>query len=211
MQPRNNRLNPPLLALGLFLIFNAPIVLALVGEIDFGDGVDLSDDNGIYVTVLARYSGRDLAQVQQVYDLCPDKDDLPVILDLAAATGKSPGFILALRGQKVSWWEISVGLEVDANDWFLPVTQTPRPPYAIVYDNWKAAGEGGRTLWLSDDDCRNLAAARFLHRYFQVTVARAMEMRVGGAKLEKVAADEVRRRQGSDRFKARKVADGSSS
>lgn len=198
---QRNILFLPLFA--LFLMALATSVPAFILDLDLDGDIDLSNDAGIYVTVLAHFFGQDPQQAQQWYSLCPDKDDLTVLLYLAKSTGRTPAYFLVLRDQNLSWWEISQGMNVNPNDWFTPTRNNPPPPFAEPYRNWKASSEEGETFDLSDADCRNLVAARFLTEYFEVTIARAIEMRMTGRKMEKICADEVRRQQDHEKSVAR--------
>lgn len=197
--------------MGLLVCVLATSVAAIIGDFDLGGEIDLADESGIYVTVISRYFGHDCQQVRQWSDLCPDTDDLAVIMFISETTGKSPAYLLALRGQDLSWWEISQGMNVNPNDWFTPVRVAPRPPYDKVYRNWVAASESDNALVLSDADCRNLVAAKFLHRIFAVSIARAMEMRATGKKLKNLCADEVRRRQDNSKRNKKELAGNSAS
>lgn len=201
-----------LLALcSLLFLSVAYSVSGLMNEIDLGGEIDLSDETAIYVTLLSRYSGHESQQVKQWYERCPETDDLAVILFLSRNTGKSPAYFLALRGQDLGWWEISVGLNVNPNDWFIPVNSGLSPPYDRPYGKWADAGRNGGSLELSDNECRDMAAVRFLQRTFEVSVGRAMEMRAAGGSLQETSAREVRRRQAAGKSVTRNIASGSSS
>ena len=197
--------------MGLLVFVLSTSVSAIIGDFDLGGEIDLADETGIYVTVMSRYFGHDCQQVRQWSDLCHNTDDLAVIMFLSETTGKSPAYLLALRGQDLSWWEISQGMNVNPNDWFTPIRMTPRPPYEKVYRNWLAAGESDKALVLSDVDCPNLVAARFLHKIFEVSIARAMEMRATGKELKDLCAEEVRRRQGNSQGNNKELAGNSAS
>lgn len=201
-----------LLALGCLLFLSVAFsVSGLMNEIDLGGEIDLSDEPGIYVTLMSRYSGYECQQVKQWYESCPDTDDLAVTLFLSRTTGKSPAYILALREQDLGWWEISLGLNVNPNDWFIPFKSGLRQPYDKPYGKWAAAGQNGGSLELSDAECRDMVALRFLHRTFEVSVDRAMEMRATGGSLQKISAGEVRRRQATGKTGTKNIASGSAS
>ena len=184
---------------------------ALMNEIDLGGDIDLSDESGVYVTVMSRYFRMDSQQVKLWYESCLESDDLAVTLFLSQNTGKSPAYVIALRNQGLGWWDISEGMGVNPNDWFLPAEFTLRPPYSAPYWKWSSAGESGSRFELSDADCRNLIGARFLHQYFEVTLGRAMEMRANGANLERLSTEEFLRKQKNTKSTRKEVASGSTS
>jgi hypothetical protein len=163
-------------------------------DVDFGADVKLWDDEDIYFSVAARYFDRDPGHVRKWNRDCLESDDLAVALFLARHSGRSPSFVLTLRREGASWWDIGVGLGVDVDVWFLPVEQDPGPPYGRAYGHWKNGKKAKKRWTLTDEDCRHLVAVRLLHEYYGVSVEAAMEWRAGGKELKHLTAGEYRNR-----------------
>lgn len=174
-------------------------------EANLGDQVDATDNTQVFIAVLARYFEQEPDQVSRCLDLCGHPDDLAVILFLATGTGRSPEYLLTLRNLDLGWWDISQGMNVTANDWFIPIKWTPRPPYYDIYRAWDKSVTSLVPLVMKDEDCSNLVAARILFEYFETSAARAMEIRENDGNLARVIAKEYRRRQATREDNDQKV------
>ena len=178
-------------------------------DVTLGAEIRIDDDTEVYIGVSSRYYDQDPKQMHRWNEQCGNSDDLAVTMFMARHTGKSPAFLLTLRGEGASWWDISVGLNVKPDAWFLPIVVEPRPPYGKAYGHWKNSRESDQPMILTDADCRHLVAARMLHECYGVSVARAMEMRASGKDLQKLAAREYRNRHGKNHKSDKKVAHNS--
>jgi|GEM_PF-4727533 len=180
----------------------------VAGEIDArqSDQVEANEDTQMFLVVLTRYFERESDEVSRCLDLCDQPDDLAVTLFLANLTDRSPEFLLTLRNQNLGWWEISQGMGVDPDVWFLPVKYVAKPPFSQAYGHWEKSKETDLPLVLTDDECRHLVAARVLHDCYGVTVARAMELCATGRGLLELNAQEYRRREGREEAGEKKVA-----
>jgi hypothetical protein len=163
-------------------------------DVNLGASVKLWDDEDIYFAVSARYFDRDGDDVRRWSRNCLKSDDLAVALFLARQCGRSPDFVLTLRREGATWWDISVGLGVDVDVWFLPVEDDPGPPYGKAYGHWKNGRKAKKRWALSDEDCRHLVAVRVLHEYYGISVEAAMEWRAEGKELKLLTANEYRNR-----------------
>ncbi len=166
-------------------------------DISLGAEIQIDDDTEVYIGVSSRYYDQNPEQVRGWNGQCGHPDDLAVTMFMARHSGKSPAYMLTLRSEGTSWWEISVGLGMDPDVWFLPVKMEPRPPYGKAYGHWKKSKKSDQRLVLTDGDCRNLVAARMLHECYGVSVERAMEMRASGTDLKKLTAGEYRNHHGN--------------
>lgn len=172
-----------------------------------GEDVKIWDDGEIYLAVLARHFERSMDDVRGLGRKFNEPEDLAMVLFLASHSGKSPDFIVILRQEGASWWEIGEGFGVDPDAWFLRNSETTPPPFDLIHESWQDATLTGDRLALSDTDCRCLVAARVLHDYFVVSAGTAMEWRSTGKDLQELTAAEYRARhvqgrgngQGSDR------------
>ncbi|MEN8007933.1 MAG: hypothetical protein ABFS42_13020 [Candidatus Krumholzibacteriota bacterium] len=179
-------------------------------DVNLGAEIQIDDDTEVFIGVSSRYYDRDPDHVRGWHRQCKNPDDLAVTMFLARHSGKSPAYLLTLRKEGVSWWEISVGLGVEPDVWFLPVRIEPGPPYGKAYGHWKKSKKSKQRFVLNDTDCRNLVAARMLHECYGVSVDRAMEMRASGKNLKKLTAQEYRNKHGKNHKKDKKVAQNSS-
>lgn len=190
----------------IFLFTTIMTLIALLGmsvfavsahaglDVNLGAEVKIWDDEDIYISVSARYYDREPSQVREWEQQCRNSDDLAVALFIARHSGKSPSFVLTLRKEGATWWDISVGLGVEPDVWFVPVKKNPGPPYGKAYGHWKNGKKSPQKMTMSDDDCRNLVTVRVLHDYYGVSVEMAMEWRASGKKLENLTANEYRNR-----------------
>ena len=88
-----------------------------------------------------------------------------------------------------------MGLEPDV--WFVETSRTPGPPYGRAYGFWKKHREDRRhVMVLTNDDVRNLVAARVIHEYFGMPIEEAMGIRAGGDNLRYIMAEQYHRRHG---------------
>jgi hypothetical protein len=171
-------------------------------DVDLGAAVRIGDDTDLYFAISSRYFDRDRREVEHWGGRSDNLDDLAVALFIAGRSGRSPDFLLSLRRDGLSWWEIGirVGLPVDA--WFVPVDRDPGPPYGNAYGHWKhhkkkSESKKSRSGYvLTDADARNLVAVRMIHDYYGVSVEVAMEWRSSGRELRVLLAEEYQRRHG---------------
>lgn len=202
------------------IYFVLPILGLLIGvltvsgakgavDINLGAEIRIDDDTEVFIGVSSRYYDHDPKQMHRWNEQCGNSDDLAVTMFMARHTGKSPAFLLTLRSNGVSWWDISVGMNVNPDVWFLPTKIRPHPPYGKAYGHWKHSKKSDQRLILTDADCRNLVAARMLHECYGVSVARAMEMRASGKDLQKLTASEYRNRYGKKDKTEQKVSQNS--
>jgi len=181
--------------LALFMVALGSADPAQAGlDVDLGAEIQFWDDTEVYISVSSRYYDKDPRQVRDWHGQCRNSDDLAVALFIARHSGKSPSFVLTLRKEGATWWDISVGLGVEPNVWFVPVKSDPGPPYGKAYGHWKNGKKSPQRMAMSDIDCRNLVAVRVLKDYYGVSAEVAMEWRASGKTLKNLTAGEYRKR-----------------
>jgi len=89
------------------------------------------------------------------------EDDLPVILFLAAESGKSVEFIVGLRSQSLGWSAIFTKVGVPCDVLFAGIDRDPGPPYGKAWGHWKKNSKGYTP---SDDDVVRLVGLQTGHR-----------------------------------------------
>ncbi len=152
----------------------------------------------LFVAIAARYFDRDAAAVARLAARWSDPDDLAVGLFVAARSARAPERVFALRERAGSWWEVGVACGLPADDWFVPVTRDPGPPYGKAYGHWRKLRDGGAPFpGLADPQARDLVAVRLLHEYFGVAPETAMSWRAGGRDVRALAVAEYRKRHGA--------------
>lgn len=82
------------------------------------------------------------------------EEDLPVVLLLAAESGKSLEFIVDLRSEGLSWSVIFSQVGVSYSPLFVGIDRDPGPPYGKAWGHWKK-NSGATTL--SDKEIVGLA------------------------------------------------------
>jgi hypothetical protein len=85
------------------------------------------------------------------------EDDLPIVLFLAAASGKSVEFIVGLRSESLPWSAVFGRAGVSQDLLFVGIDRDPGPPYGKAWGHWK---KNPKKLALSDDDIRGLVTVQ---------------------------------------------------
>ncbi|MFN0057937.1 MAG: hypothetical protein ACKVX7_05705 [Planctomycetota bacterium] len=178
------------------------------GDVSFGAGVVIGDDQSVYLAVTARYFNCDARHVADCSQRVSDPDDLAVLLFLSNRCGKSCDALLALRFEGLSWFDISLRFGLARDIWFVPVKCDPRPPYGKAYGHWKKHRQDPKYVFVLDDaEVRNLLAVRMAHEYYGVSIEIAMESRAAGGDLRTLLAREYRKRHGKGDKPAGKRSD----
>lgn len=169
-------------------------------DIDFDASVQLDDRAEIWVAISSRYFDQDRRIVESLSVRYNDPDDLAVALYIGKRSGRSPEQVFSLFDRGLTWWDVGfkVGLEPDV--WFVETSRTPGPPYRRAYGYWKKHRQDRRhVMVLTNDDVRNLVAARLIHEYFGMPIDEAMRIRAGGDNLRYIMAEQYRQRHGKGR------------
>jgi hypothetical protein len=85
------------------------------------------------------------------------EEDLPVVLFLAATSGKSIEFIVGLRSESLTWSAVFGRCRVSHDLLFVGIDRDPGPPYGKAWGHWK---NSPKKLALSDDDIRGLVTVQ---------------------------------------------------
>ena len=177
-----------ILGFGLAL-FVAPARAGI--DISFGASIDVGDDAELYVSISSRYFDHDPGVVRTHARHYDDPDDLAVALYLARRSGRSPDHIWSLRHGGMSWFDVSVRLELPVDVWFVAVRHDPGPPYGRAYGHFKRHKHDRRhRMVLTDVDVRHLTAVRMIHEYYGVPIEMAMEWRSSGRDLRTIMSGE---------------------
>ncbi|MGH2571105.1 MAG: hypothetical protein ACRDGR_07760 [bacterium] len=89
------------------------------------------------------------------------EDDLPVILFLAAASGRPVEFIVGLRSEPLSWYAVFARVGVPYDVLFVGIDRDPGPPYGRAWGHWK---KNPKACTLSDEDVQRFVNVQIGHR-----------------------------------------------
>jgi hypothetical protein len=183
-----------ILSIGFFM-FSAPAYGGL--DIDLGATVRIGDNTDLYVAISSRYFDEDRRAVERLGVNFDNPDDLAVCLFIARHSGRSGEQIYFLRRGGLSWWEISVRLDLRPDIWFVAVDHDPGPPYGKAYGYRNKHKKNRSPAWrLTDGEIRDLLAVRMIHEYYGMPVESAMEIRSSGRNLSLLMTEEYARRHG---------------
>lgn len=166
-------------------------------DIDFGATMSMGDKTNVFVAISGRYFDTDRTVVERWRAPFGHPDDLAVGLFVSRHSGRSLDTIHEMRRSGLSWWDISLRLGISVDAWFVEARHDPGPPYGKAYGYWrKHRADRAARIVLSDDDVRNLVAARLVCDYYGLSIEAAMELRSSGRALDEILLTEYEKRHG---------------
>jgi hypothetical protein len=112
--------------------------------------------------------------------------ELPVVLFLAHASGRSIDFIVGLRSEPLSWHVVFERCGVPYDVLFVGMDRDPGPPYGKAWGHWrKTSGKGA----LSDDSIAGLVQLQTAHRLTGIPVLDVVRAGREGRSVAVVVAD----------------------
>jgi len=114
------------------------------------------------------------------------EEDLPVVLFLAAASGRSVEFIVGLRSESLGWSVIFTQLGVPYDLLFAGIDHDPGPPYGKAWGHWK---KNPKKLNLSDADIVGLVNVHTGHRVTGLSAFDIARARGQGTSVAVLVAD----------------------
>jgi hypothetical protein len=177
-------LNAAFTALTLSACLSAP----QAAEVDWFAGLRLSDGGRSYLSLSAAHFGAHREQTVAVARRLPHPEaDLPVLLFLAHESGRPLSFILDLRLNGASWWEIRARLGVRPSRVVAVVPHDPGPPYGKAWGYYKKHPRGGKhAVVLTDDEFADWVGVRVLAHSYGLDPMRVLEARRSGMSLGQV-------------------------
>lgn len=167
-------------------------------DVDWFGGLRLSDGDRSYLSITAAHFGSDHREANDLaHHLKRPGEDLPVLLFLAAESGRSSRYILDLRVSGLSWWEIRGRLGVAPERIVVALPRDPGPPYGKAwghYRNHKKGAGAPRQMVLSDTEFSDWIGARVVSRAFDVEIAVVLRARAGGDSLGQVVVRQQKNR-----------------
>ncbi|MCZ6745646.1 MAG: hypothetical protein O7C74_00345 [Acidobacteria bacterium] len=167
-------------------------------DVDWFGGLRLSAGDRSYLSITAAHFGSNHREADDLArHLKHPGEDLPVLLFLAAESGRSSRFILDLRLSGLSWWEIRARLGVAPERIVVALPQDPGPPYGKAwghYRNHQKGPKAQRQVVLSDAEFSDWIGARVVSRAFDVEMAVVLRSRAGGHSLGDVVVRQEKNR-----------------
>lgn len=134
--------------------------------------------------------------VQEVRGRNISDEELPVVFFFARKAGVAPEVILKLRLGGKSWMEIGLQYGVTAEAYYVPVSNSPGPPYGKAYGHYK---KHKKAQWskirLSDDEIVNFVNLKFVSGYYDYSPEEVMKYRGGGKSFMGISAEIEKKRK----------------
>lgn len=176
-------------------------------DVDWFGGLRLSDGDRNYLSLTAAHFGSDHGEADDLArHLKHPGEDLPVLLFLAAESGRSSRFILDLRLGGLSWWEIRARLGVAPERIVVPLAQDPGPPYGKAWGHYRNPRKGpraGHQVVLSDAEFSDWIGARVVSRTYGVEMAVVLQSRASGHSLGELVVRQEKNRGSAGKGAAR--------
>jgi hypothetical protein len=170
-------------------------------DVDWFGGITLSDGDRTYLNISAAHFGSDrhetVTTARRLHD--PERD-LPVLLFLAAESGKSLRFVLDLRLGGLSWWEVRARLGIPPERVIVVLPRDPGPPYGKAHGYYKKHPKGQQTeVVLTDAEFADWVGVRVLSKSYGVDPMVVLEARRSGLEIADVALREEKRKKQKNR------------
>jgi hypothetical protein len=163
-------------------------------------GVSITDEglSGFYLAVGDYY---EVPQERVVFvrnQHVPD-EELPVVFFLSDRAHVGPDVLVLLRLGGMSWMEISLKYGITAEAFYVPVANTPGPPYGKAYGHYK---NHDKSKWneirLSDPDIINFVNLKFVSSHYRCTPDEVIQARGAGKSFVNISSDIEKKRTVSE-------------
>jgi hypothetical protein len=167
-----------------------PAMPAHAVDVDWFGGLRLSDGDRTVLSLSAVHFGSDQAESNHLArQLVDPREDLPVLLFLAAESGRTTSFILDLRMGGLSWWEIRARLGIAPKRVVVALPRDPGPPYGKAWGHYRkhpGHKNAPRSVALTDTEFSDWIGARVVSRAYGIDVVAVLESRSEGLSLAEV-------------------------
>lgn len=186
------------LALTGILFIPAGITHAAAIDFDIAVGLRLSDDVQMFVNLSNDHYHPDAEVAIQILHRMPHPgDDFPVLLFLAAESGRDLDFLWKLRLSGMSWSAILVYTGVSPHRLFVGMDRDPGPPYGNAWGHWRKHRRGRQAAFaISDDNFTSLVKIQITANHFGVSPVEVLREHRRGKKFERIAREHHGRRHG---------------
>jgi len=126
----------------------------------------------------------------------PD-EDLPVVFLIATRAGIAPDSVIKLRLSGQSWLDITLHYGLSPEIFYVPVQQTPGPPYGKAYGYYKNKPRSEwNTIKLSDAEVVNLVNLKFISEHYGYSPDEVIRMRASGKNFVEINHEVKQKKQG---------------
>lgn len=198
------------LALTGILFIPAGITPAAAIDFDITAGLRLSDDVQLFLNLSNDHYHPDAGVAVEILHRVPHPgDDFPVLLFLAAESGRDLNFIWKLRLSGMSWSAILVHTGVGPHRLFVGMDRDPGPPYGNAWGHWRRNRrhhQGGFAI--SDDEFTSLVKIQITANHFGISPLEVVRDHRNGKRFERIAREHHGRRHGGkEKIHERKAKD----
>lgn len=193
-----SRFRIPIAVLGGLLLAVGTAAPAAALDFDIAANLELSDDVRLFVNLSNDHYHPDPKMAMVVLHRLPKPgDDFPVLLFLAAESGRSMEDIWKLRVKGMSWSAILVHIGVPPSRLFAGMDRDPGPPYGNAWGHWRK--RGGRPVTdfnLTDEEFVSLVKVQITSGHLGLHPNDVLREHRGGKKVETIAATKYKGRGG---------------
>jgi hypothetical protein len=167
-------------------------------DVDWFGSITLSDGDRTYLNISAAHFGSDRNETVAVARRLSDPErDLPVLLFLAAESGRSLQFILDLRLGGLSWWEVRARLGIPPDRVIVVLPRDPGPPYGKAHGYYRKHPRGQQAeVILTDAEFADWVGIRVLSQAYGMEPIAVIEARQSGRQLGQVVLEEEKKKAG---------------
>jgi hypothetical protein len=165
-------------------------------QVSIGASFDKEGLTGFYLGVGEYYKVPEREVVVVRERGIPD-EDLPVVFLIAARAKVAPEAVLKLRLRGISWGDITLHFGLSPAIFYVPVQQTPGPPYGKAYGYYKKTPKSQwKTIKLSDAEVVNLVNLKFISEHYGYSPDEVIRMRASGKKFVEINREVKAKKQG---------------
>lgn len=183
-------------ALGVALVALITLAVPRSGMSDVSVGLTANESglSSFYLAVGDFYEVPQERLVVVKQQNIPD-DELAVVFFLAERARVSPDVIIKLRLGGKSWMEISLQYGIMADAYYLPMANTPGPPYGKAYGHFKNRDKSKwNEIRLADTDIINLVNLKFVSEHYRCTPDEVIQARGAGKSFSSIGTDIEKKR-----------------
>ena len=168
------------------------------GGVDWSGSIGLSVGDGAYLNLSLNHFERDGTESLPVARrLTHPEAELPVLLFLAHESGRSANFILDLRLQGLSWWDVRARVGVAPERVIVALPRDPGPPHGKAHGHHKhGKHRRSKSLVISDAEFSDWVGVRILSSAYGVEPLVVFEARRAGVSLAEFTVAEDKARYG---------------
>lgn len=174
--------HPNFVPMFLFPLFIGLAPLASA-QVSIGASFDQDGLSGFYLAVGEYYRVPE-RQVIIIREKGASEEELPVVFLLASRARVSPEAVIKLRRSGQTWMEITLHFGLSPEIFYVPLPQTPGPPYGKAYGYYQNQPRSQwKTIRLTDVEIINLVNLKFISEHYGYPPDEVVRMRAAGKKF----------------------------